>query len=348
MDKKLNINDGVLAIKEQGDKHYTELIENIGRILEEGRKHAFRAVNEILVKTYWDIGRQIVEFEQEGRIRADYGSKILDNLSRDLKLKYGRGFSRSNLVYMRLFYIKYPKSETLSHQLTWSHYFEILKIDDDLERNFYEKQCVMEKWSVRELKRHKESALFHRIALSKDKEGVLELSKKGQVIEKADDLLKDPYVLEFLEIPEYYKYSEKYLEQKIIDNMQMFLLELGKGFAFIARQFRMTMDNTHFYVDLVFYHRILKCFVLIELKVGKISHQDIGQMNMYLNYFKKEENSPGDNEPVGIILGTEKEKVSVEYALGGITNQLFVSKYKLYLPDKKELEERLRNILDEQ
>jgi len=339
-------NESHLVVKESHDKSYHELIDNIGKILEEGRKQAFYAVNTILIKTYWDIGREVVEFEQKGKVRADYGSKILDNLSRDLKLRYGKGFSRSNLVYMRLFYIRYRKSETLSHQLSWSHYFELLKVDDNLERNFYEKQCIREKWSVRELKRQKESALFHRIALSKDKEGVLKLAEKGQIIEKADDLLKDPYILEFLEIPEHHKYSEKELEQKIIDNLQMFLLELGKGFAFVARQFRITLDNTHFYVDMVFYHRILKCFVLIDLKVGKITHQDIGQMNMYLNYFKKEESGPGDNEPVGIILGTEKEKVIIEYALGGISNKLFVSKYKLYLPDKKELENRLRKLLE--
>ena len=242
-------------------------------------------------------------------------------------------------------YLKYPKSETLSHQLSWSHYFELLKIEDDLERSFYEKQCIHEKWSNRELKRQKNSALFRRLALSKDKKGIMKLSEKGHVIENAEDLVKDPYVLEFLKIPEEHNYSEKELEQRIIDNLQMFLLELGKGFAFVGRQFRLTLGNRHYYVDLVFYHRILKCFILIDLKINEVNHADIGQMNTYLNYFKSEECSEGDNPPIGIVLAAEKDHVEIEYALGGISNKLFVSKYQLYLPDKKELENQLREAL---
>jgi len=332
--------------KEFHDKSYHELIDNIGKALEEGRKQAFYAVNSILVKTYWEIGRQIVEFEQSGEERAEYGSTLLLKLSKDLKSRYGKGFSKSNVYLMRSFYLKYPKFQTVSGKLTWSHCAELLVIDDDLERSFYEKQCVKERWSVRELKRQINSALFHRIALSKDKEGVFELSKKGHILEKVEDLIKEPYILEFLNIPENYRYSEKELEQEIIGNLQMFLLELGKGFTFVARQFGITLGNKHFYVDLVFYHRILKCFVLIDLKIGKASHIDIGQMNMYLNYFKAEENSEEDNEPVGIILSATKDNIEVKYALGGISNKLFVSKYKLYLPDKKELENRLRRLLE--
>lgn len=206
-----------------------------------------------------------------------------------------------------------------------------------MQRSFYEKQCVSEHWSVRELRRQIDSALYTRLLLSKDKKGLLELSKKGQIIEKPKDVVKDPYILEFLNIPENYKFSEKELESKIIDKLQSFLLELGKGFTFVKRQYRITLDNTDFYVDLVFYHRILKCFVLIDLKIGKANHTDIGQMNMYLNYFKKEENSKEDNPPIGIILSAEKDNLQVEFALGGITNNLFVSKYKLYLPTKEEL-----------
>lgn len=326
-------------------KDYSSLITVIGFLLENGRRQAYQTVNTILVKTYWEIGKRIVEYEQHGKEKAEYGSALLENLSTDLKLKYGKGFSKSNLIYMRLFYLKYPKSETVSHQLSWSHYFELLKIEDNLERSFYEKQCIHEKWSNRELKRQKNSALFKRLALSKDKKGIIELSKKGQVAEDAKDLIKDPYVLEFLKIPENYSYSEKEFEQKIIDNLQMFLLELGKGFTFVGRQYRITLGNKHYYVDLVFYNRILKCFVLIDLKINEVNYTDIGQMNTYLNYFKSEECSEGDNLPIGIVLAAEKDCVEIQYALGGISNKLFVSKYLLYLPDKKELEIRLKEIL---
>lgn len=328
--------------------NYTNLINSISILLESARKQVVRVVNDILVKTYWEVGKRIVEYEQKGGEKAEYGSELLSRLSKDLSLKYGRGFSKSNVYLMRLFYIKYPKFQTVSGKLSWSHYVELLSVSDDLARSFYEKQCVNENWSVRELRRQINSMLFERVALSKDKKGVLDLAKRGQVIEKEEDIIKDPYVLEFLGIPEHYQYNEKELEQKIIDNLQMFLLELGKGFAFVSRQFRITLDNNHFYVDLVFYHTILKCYVLIDLKVGKITHQDIGQMNLYLNYFKTEINNENDNPPIGIILGAEKNNILIEYALGGITNKLFVSRYKLYLPDKKELSHRLKYLLESQ
>jgi len=326
---------------------YAKMLGNIETILKKGRKTAYASINNIMLKTYWEIGKEIVEYEQRGKEKADYGSMLLDRIARDLRKKHGKGFSRSNVVYMRLLYLKYPKSETLSHQLSWSHYFELLKISDDFERSFYEKQSVLENWSVRELKRQKNTALFQRIALSKDKEKVLELSKEGNVIKDEKSVLKDPYVFEFLNIPESQTYSETHLEKRLIDNLQKFLLELGKGFAYIGRQYRISLANTHFYVDLVFYHRILKCFVLIDLKVGEVSHQDIGQMNMYLNYFKKEESVEDDNEPVGIILSKYKDDVLVEYATGSISNKLFVSKYQTYLPDKKTLQARLKKILEE-
>ncbi|MDP1695039.1 MAG: PDDEXK nuclease domain-containing protein [Candidatus Woesearchaeota archaeon] len=327
---------------------YIHLISAIGHILEEGRRKALQFVNRILVKTYWEIGKQIVEFEQQGGEKAEYGSRLLERLTQDLKTKYGRGFNIRNLYLMRQFYLSYKNLQTLSAELSWSHYIELIGIEDDLARRFYEKQCVHEGWSVRELKRQINTALFHRIALSKDKKGVLNLAQKGQLVETTKDILKDPYIFEFLQIPEGYRCSEKELEQKIINNLQMFLLELGKGFTFVGRQHRITLDNIHFYVDLVFYHRILKCFVLIDLKLGKVTHQDIGQMNMYLSYFKKEESGQDDNHPIGIILGTEKDTFSIEYALGGITNQLFVSKYKLYLPDKKALQQQLQNLLEQE
>ena len=260
----------------------------------------------------------------------------------------GKGYNRSNLTYMRLFYLKYSNGVTLSHQQSWSHYIEFLKIDDDLERGFYEKQSILEKWSVRELRRQKDSALFQRLALSKDKEGILKLSQQGQIISNEEDLVKDPYILEFLGLPEQSRYTEKQLESKIIENLQKFLLELGKGFAFIGSQYRITLNNTHFYVDLVFYHRILKCFVIIDLKIGEVKHTDIGQMNMYLNYFKEEENVENDNPPIGIILVAGKDEIMVKYATGGLSNKLFVSKYQTYLPEKDLLQARVRKILDEE
>lgn len=246
---------------------------------------------------------------------------------------------------MRLFYLKYEKFQTVSGKLSWSHYAELLSISDDLARSFYEKQCADENWSVRELKRQRNTGLFERLALSKDKKGVLKLSQKGQLVEKAEDIVKDPYVFEFLKIPEHQRYTEKDLEKKLIDNLGHFLLELGKGFAFVGSQYRITIDNNHYYADLVFYHRILKCFVLIDLKLGKVNHQDIGQMNLYLNYFKEEESSVEDNNPIGIVIGADKDEILVNYAIGSISNKLFVSKYQLYIPDKKMLESELKLLM---
>lgn len=247
---------------------------------------------------------------------------------------------------MRKLYLTFPIRETLSNVLSWSHYFEILRSDNELEINFYAKQTEKENWSVRELKRQMKSMLFHRLALSKDKKRVLELAEQGQEIQKAEDILKDPYVLEFLEIQENNQFVESELEDKLISNLQKFLLELGIGFTFEKRQYRISISGKHFYVDLVFYHRILKYFVLIDLKRGEVTHQDVGQMNLYLNYFKKEVNTEGDNEPIGIVLGANKDQVLVEYATESISNQLFISKYQLYLPDKKQLENELNKLMD--
>lgn len=327
---------------------YQELIESIGHALLEGRSRALYAVNMALVRTNWQIGRYIVEYEQKGNERAEYGAELLNNLSHDLTIAYGKGFSRSNIVYMRKFYLYFPQSETLSPVLSWSHYFEILKAEDQLEINFYANQCARENWSVRELKRQMKSLLFHRLALSKNKEEVLQLSQQGQQIQSPKDIIKDPFVLEFVGIPEKKTYLEGELESRLIANLQDFLLELGKGFAFIGRQYRINIGSRHFYVDLVFYHRILKCFVLIDLKKGEIEHNDIGQMNLYLNYFKNEENTEGDNEPIGIVLGAYKHQVLIEYAMQGISNQLFVSRYQLYLPDKQQLQDELRRIIEEE
>jgi predicted nuclease of restriction endonuclease-like (RecB) superfamily len=327
------------------DDSYQQLLSRIGECLTLGRQRAVEQVNSLLVETYWQIGRYIVEFEQEGKERAEYGSKLLQELSRDLKATYGKGFSRSNLQYMRLFYLTYENCQSLSGKLSWTHYTELLAISDDLARSFYEQQCILDGWSVRELKRQKDSALFERVALSKDRAEILALARDGQRIESAWDVVKDPYVFEFLDLPDR-NFRESELENRLIAELERFLLELGKGFAFIGQQYRITLNNTHFYVDLVFYHRILKCFVLIDLKTRAVSHQDIGQMNMYLNYFRAEENMADDNEPIGIVLARDKDEILVEYATGGISNQLFVSRYQLYLPDVDVLKRELKRLLD--
>lgn len=325
--------------------NYQKLIDSIGFLLRHARHDAFQQVNNILVKTYWEIGRHIVVYEQENKIKADYGSKLLDQIAHDLKNRYGKGFSRSNVFNFRKLYIKYPKIQALPGFLSWTHIISLLSVEDNLARSFYEKECIANRWSTRELERQINSMLFERLALSKDKKGVLKLALKGHKIEKAEDAVKNPYVLEFLGIPEEYRYTEKELEQRIIDNMQNFLLELGKGFLFVSRQYRITLNNKHFFIDLVFYHRILRCFVLVDLKLGTVTYQDIGQINLYLNYFRKEEMTRGDNDPIGIVLGAEKDHVLVEYALGGISNKLFASKYRLSLPDKQLLQKAVLRIV---
>ncbi|MFH1542105.1 MAG: PDDEXK nuclease domain-containing protein [bacterium] len=332
--------------KLMGRKKYSKLLDSIGALLQQAREKAFQQVNSILITTYWEIGKHIVVYEQKAKVKAEYGSALLDQISQDLKNRYGKGFSRSNIFNFRRFYLKYKKIQTLSGLLSWSHYVTLLGIEDDLTRSFYEKECGKSKWSQRELARQINSMLFERLSLSKDKKGLLALSTHGQAIKKAEDIIKDPYVFEFLGIPEKHQYSESELEEKIIDNMQSFLLELGKGFSFVARQFRITLNNKHYRVDLVFYHRILKCFVLIDLKLGQISHHDIGQMNMYLNYFKKEEMATDDNEPIGIVLGAEKDHVLVKYALGSISNRLFASKYRLSLPKKNLLRAAVAEVIN--
>jgi predicted nuclease of restriction endonuclease-like (RecB) superfamily len=313
------------------------LLERISRRYVEGQAQAVRSVNEVIIETNWSIGQYIVEYEQGGNPKAKYGSKLLVNLSRDLTLLHGRGFSRPNLNNMRLFYLRYPICQKLSDKLSWSHYCELIKISDDTERSFYFQQNILENWSVTELRRQMDSGLFLRLALSKEKEKVLSLAKNGQQIAMPEDIVKDVYVFEFLKIPEPYHISETDLETRLLDNLQSFLLELGKGFTFVGRQYRMTIDNVHYRVDLVFYHRILRTFVLLDLKINSVKHDDIGQMNMYMGYFAKEENYEGDNPPIGIILTKEKNELLVEYATYGMNSQLFVSKYQLYLPDKEEL-----------
>lgn len=336
-----------MSIAVTDNQGYGQLVSDIGALLSDARKQMAVAVNNVLVETYWHIGKHIVEYEQNGNERAEYGSGLLNRLSRDLTERYGRGFSKSNILYMRKFYMVFPKSETVSHLLSWSHYFEILKLDDPLEISFYVRECENAHWSVRELKRQRDSMLFHRLALSKDKAGVLELANKGIELQNAEDILHDPYVLEFAGLPDMRQYKEGDLEEALMQNMSRFLLELGKGFAFYGRQYRISLGGRHMYVDLVFYNVILKCFVLIDLKRGEVKHEDVGQMNLYLNYFRHEVSGEDDNEPIGIVLGTAGDRLTMQYATEGISNQLFVSRYQLYLPSREQLEGELSRLLQQ-
>ncbi len=324
---------------------YQDLLNSISETYANGRQKAIMAVNSNMVETYWKIGQYIIEFEQGGNVKATYGKALLENLSKDLFLVHGKGFSRSNLNNMRLFYQRFPICEELPHKLSWTHFCELIKIDDPLERSFYEKQTILENWSTTDLIRQKRSSLYLRLAASKDKEGILQLAHNGQLTHHPVDIIRDPCVLEFLHIPEAFHLTETDLEKRLIEHLQHFLLELGKGFAFIGRQYRITLGNRNHYVDLVFYHRILKCFVLIDLKKEEAGYEDVGQMNMYLGYFEKEENTEGDNPPIGIVLAKEKDDLLVEYAMHNISSLLFVNKYQLYLPNKEELRQEIEQVM---
>ncbi len=339
----IKITSGQLQIN---DPEYVRLVSLISDTWEDAKGKAAIAVNTELLNANWQTGRYIVEFEQEGKTKAKYGEQLITNLAKDLTRLRGKGFSRSNLIYMRKLYLTFPKSETLSHQLTWSHYFELIKCDDPLEMQFYMKECIKEGWKVRELKRQINSSLFQRLALSTDKKGVLALAKEGQQVMSPADIIRDPYILEFTGIPQRKQYKESDLEKALKINMEQFLLELGRGFAFMGRQYVIPIGNRRFKVDLVFYNAILKCYVLIDLKRAEIKHGDIGQMNLYLNYFKNEICPPDDNPPVGIVLGAKKDELLMEYALQGIDNQLFAARYQLYLPNREELQAQLNLLLD--
>lgn len=329
---------------EKQNTDYQQLVSKISDTFTQGQKQATLAVNSHLVMTYWQVGQYIVEYEQKGSDRAVYGNKLLENLSKDLCLLHGKGFGVSNIYRMRQFYIAFPIFAELPQKLSWTHCVELLKIEDPLERSFYLHQTINENWSTTDLIRQKKSSLYLRLAASRDKEGILQLAKQGLIVEKPADLIREPYVLDFLQIPEPYQISESELETAIINRLQHFLLELGKGFAFVGRQYRIVLNNVPHRIDLVFYNYILKCFVLIDLKREEAGYQDVGQMNMYLGYFAKEENNSGDNPPVGIILSREKDEVMVEYATYEMNSQLFVAKYQLYLPDKEELKKLINNI----
>jgi len=369
------------------------LFQQVVALVKSAQQQVIRTINSTMVYTYFEIGRMIVEEEQNGKERAAYGKQVLKELSKELTKEFGKGFSVDSLERIRNFYLIYSKSETLSRifnfqksetllrnsdnektetlyseldlqktqtpstqfenskkqtlfsffKLTWSHYSFLMRIDDEQERSFYEIETEKNNWSVRELKRQYDSALYTRLALSRDKEGVLKLSQEGQIIEKPKDIIKDPYILEFLGLPELHQYSESELEQEIINKLEHFLLELGQGFAFVSRQQRISFDDKHFRIDLVFYNRVLQSFVLIDLKIGELKHQDLGQMQMYVNYYDREMRLEGENKTIGIVFCQNKSNLLVEYTLPEENEQIFASKYKTILPSKEDFKRLIEN-----
>ncbi len=368
-------------MKAQNTIQKADLFDKVTRLLHEARGVVVRNINQTMVYTYFEIGRMIVEDEQQGAPRAEYGKQVLKELSVQLTKDFGKGFSIDNLENMRNFYKIYSSqirsaqltessdvipqtlpeklqiienkrnviSETLSRksypvfQLSWSHYLKLMRIDDVAERRFYEMEAASNNWSLRELQRQCDSALYQRLALSRDKKAIKELSEKGHIIERPEDTLKDPYILEFTGFPESTAYSENDLEQKLIDKLEHFLLELGKGFTFVGRQVRFTFDDEHFRVDLVFYNRLLQCFVLVDLKIGKLKHQDLGQMQMYVNYYDRYVKLEHENKTIGIVLCQDKSETLVKITLPEDNNQIFASRYQTVLPSKEELKKLIEN-----
>jgi predicted nuclease of restriction endonuclease-like (RecB) superfamily len=356
------------------------IYSSVKTLLVEARKKVYSSINSTMVNTYWNIGRIIVEEEQNGKNKAEYGEYLIKYLSRKLTEDFGKGFSKSNLEYMRLFYLIYKNqgitiAQTLSGQLdknksisqtvsgklgkdrsilqtlstksrcpvfslSWSHYVFLIRMDE-AERKFYEIEAANQGWSVRELERQYNSSLYERLSLSRNKKQIKELSNKGLVVQKPQEAIKEPYVLEFLGLKEDSSYSEHELETAIINKIEHFMLELGKGFLFAGRQVRFSFNEEHYYIDLVFYNRLLKCFVLIDLKIGKLKHQDIGQMQMYVNYYDRKIRTMDENKTIGIILCKEANKSVVEFTLPKSNKSIFAKQYKLYLPSKSDLQKQL-------
>ena len=317
-----------------------DIYQEIHDLLHNARQNIISNINSTMTKTYFLIGKRIVEEEQDGNKRAEYGKNLIKMLSEKLTKEFGKGFSETNLEQMRKFFKVYGIPQTLSEEfqfnLSWSHYLILMRIENINARNFYEIEAFENNWSLRELKRQVNSSLYERLVLSKDKEKVKELSVKGQIIEKPQDIIKDPYILEFLGLDEKSDYSENKLETEIINKLEMFLLELGKGFTFVGRQVRFTFDERHFRVDLVFYNRLLKCFVLIDLKIGEVTHQDLGQMQMYVNYYDRYVKLPDENDTIGIIICKDKNDTLVKLTLPKDNNQIFASRYTTILPSLDE------------
>lgn len=338
-----------------------DLFQKVAALIEESRKRVATAVNTAMVYTYYEVGRYIVEDEQRGNTRAEYGKSVLKELSRKLTEKYGSGWSYVNLTQMRSFYLVYSqKLQTVSKQsqkeiiqtvskefvLSWSHYLILMRIENPQERSFYEIECARQQWSVRQLQRQYASSLYERLALSRDKDQVMRLAQEGQTIEKPEDIIKNPLTLEFVGLKPEAAYTESTLESAIIDKLQMFLMEMGRGFLFEARQKRFTFDEDNYYVDLVLYNRLLQCYVLVDLKIDKLTHQDLGQMQMYVNYYDRHVIEPFEKPTIGILLCKEKNDALVELTLPKDAH-IYAQQYKLCLPDKALLEEKLREWIAE-
>ena len=328
----------------------TSMIQEIKELLSGARQRVAVQVNTELLSTYWNVGRIIVEHEQNSQERAAYGKQTLKALSKELTKEFGKGFSVSNIQFMRRFYQTYQIQQTVSVKLSWSHYCELLTISDDNKRSFYEKEAINSGWSIREMKRQIATSLYERLLLSDgkaNKEKVLALAEKGIEMAQPADMIKDPYVFEFLGLPENKPLMESDLEKALVEQIEKFLLELGRGFMFVGTQQRVTLNNTHYYVDMVFYNKILRAYVLIELKTVKLMPEAVGQLNMYLNYYAAEVNDEHDNPPIGIILCTDKDSVAAEYALGGLANNIFASRYVSYIPNKEQLIAQVEAVLQE-
>ena len=326
-----------------------EFLKDLKTIIEESRKTVVKHVNVIMIQTYWNIGKRIVEEEQKGNLKAEYGSRLLKEISKELTNEFGRGFSRSNLQSMRKFFIEYPKCQTLSGKLSWSHYLLLLAISDKSERAFYEHECENSNWSVRALERQIDSALYQRLLLSKgevNKEIVLELSQKGVTYNTPDSFIKDPMVVEFLCLQEEKSIIESNFEKALIEHIEDFLLELGRGFMFVGSQQRISIAGMNYYVDMVFYNKILRAYVLIDLKINKLKPENFGQMNMYINYYKNEVNDELDQDPIGIILCADKEQSIAELSIQGLQNNIYAAKYTTVMPDIEVLQNEVRKVIE--
>ena len=324
------------------DNEVNELFIDIKDLIEQSRNRIYKTVNIEMINLYWNIGKMIAE-KQTGKSRAKYGDYLIEGISKKLTNIFGKGFSVQNLRRMRQFYLVYPIRSSIMSELSWTHYLELIKIKEENKRNFYMKECINSNWDVKELRRQRTTLLYERIANSKDKSKLLELSTKGYSVFENKDIIKDPFVLEFLDIKENTNYHETDLEKNILEHLKEFILELGKGFTFVGNQVRITIDVEHYYPDLVFYNRLLKCFVIIDLKIGKVTHKDIGQMQMYVNYYDRDVKQIDENKTIGILLSTDKNETIVKYTLPEDNKNIFSSEFRLTIPSEKEFIDVIEN-----